>query len=128
MCSLTLARVSESAPNKFGTNTEAYFWEFPFVAGAEHYLVTMNDKAGVTQQRYRILQRDIEATAVTSIPILTSDDPFPPAIPVREELTRVVRANFYRRGNCIRYLIVWGSGFDPETYYTSNPISVTVYF
>ena len=125
---LDVTRVSEFAPNKHGTNTEAYFWEFPSVAGAKHYIVTMTNKAGVIQQRYRILQGDIDATAVTTIPLLTGDDPFPPAIPVREELSGVVRANFYRRGTGIRYLIVWGGGFDPNTYYENNPISVVVYF
>ncbi|WP_395137799.1 hypothetical protein [Armatimonas sp.] len=123
-----VTRVSEVAANKFGTITEAYFWEFLSVAGATHYIVTRNNTVEAVQQRYRILQGDFEATAVTSIPILTGDDPFPPAIPVREELSGVVRANFYRRGNGIRYLIVWGGGFDPNPYYDNNPIRVVVYF
>lgn len=125
---LPVTRACESVRNRLGSLTEAHFWEFPLVAGAKHYIVTMNNKAGVPQQRYRILHGDIEATAVTTIPILTGDDPFPPAIPVREELTGVVRANFYRRGSGIRYLLVWGGGFDPNTYYDNNPIRVFVYF
>lgn len=125
---LTVTRASEFAPNRFGTTTEAYFWEFPVVAGAKHYLISMTNSTGTLQQNYRMLQGDIEATAVTDIAILTGNDPFPPAVPVREELSGVVRANFFRRGNGIRYLIVWGGGFDPETYYTSNPVRVTVYF
>ncbi|WP_394794432.1 hypothetical protein [Armatimonas sp.] len=128
MYPLTLTRVSESALNKFGTNTRAYFWEFPSVAGARHYIVTMTNKAGAALQRYRILQGDMEATAVTSIPILTGDDPFPPAIPVSEEISGVVRASFYRRGSGIRDLLIWGNGFDPSIYYDNNPIRVVVYF
>ena len=126
MQTLTVTRARERASTKFGTVTEAYFWEFPTALGARHYTITVCNKAGTVQQRYHVLQSDIDATAVTSIPILTADDPFPPAIPVREERTGTVRASFYRRESGIRYLIVWGRGFDPAPYYENNPIHVVV--
>lgn len=126
MHTLTVTRVRERASTKFGTTTEAYFWEFPLVPGAHDYTITLCNQAGGVQQRYCLLQSDLEATALTPLPILTSDDPFPPAIPVREELTGIVRGSFYRRESGIRYLLVWGSGFDPKPYYDNNPIHVVV--
>lgn len=125
---LPVTRACESVRNRLGSITEAHFWEFPSVAEVRYYQVTLQNQAGVTQQVYKLLQGDVEATPVTTIPILTSDEPFPPAIPVREERSGVVRANFYRRGNGIRYLLVWGGGFDPNVYYDNNPIHVVVYF
>jgi hypothetical protein len=127
---LTPTWVVETAPNRFGTNTAAYFWEFPTVPGAKDYLITLTGRTGFVQ-KYRMLQGDLEATPVTTTPILTGNDPFPPAIPVQEEVTGVVRDNFYRRGNGVRMLVVWGGPLDApleEIYRTGRSMSVFVRF
>ena len=126
--SLDVIRGLERAINRFGTLTDVCFWEFPVVEEAQSYCITLANATGALQQRYQMHQSDVAATAVTTIPILTGDDPFPPVIPVHEELPGVGQASFYRRDSGIRYFLVWGHGFDPERYYVSNPLSVTVLF
>ena len=120
--------VTESNPNRFGTQTIALFWEFPDVPGAKDYVITIKGRDGATFAVYRMFQRDVDSTPVTDVPILTGNDPFPQDIPVREELTGVVRMHFVHRASGIRMLLVWGGGFDPNVYAGNYQTSVVVSF